>query len=104
MLRYQPIVQISTGKVMYHEVLIRMQGDNGKTIAPEAFHPAAVRFGLMAEIDTWLVEHAIAAVAKHQKKRPESRFAFNLPANAFERPDQLDLFDFALRGPVLRCN
>lgn len=87
MLRYQPIVEISTGKVMYHEVLLRMQGNNGKIIAPEAFLPAAVRFGLMAEIDAWLVEHAIAAVAKHQKKRPELRFAFNLSASAFERPD-----------------
>jgi EAL domain-containing protein (putative c-di-GMP-specific phosphodiesterase class I) len=97
MLRYQPIGQILTGKVLYHEMLIRMQGYNGKTIAPEAVLPAAVRFGLMAEIDTWLVEYAIAAVAKHQKKRPELRFAFNLSANAFERSDQLDLFDFALR-------
>ena len=90
MLRYQPIVQISTGKVMHHEVLLRLKGNNGKTIAPEAFLPAAERFGLMAEIDTWLVEHAIAAVAKHQKDRPKLRFAFNLSASAFERPDLAD--------------
>jgi EAL domain-containing protein (putative c-di-GMP-specific phosphodiesterase class I) len=44
----------------------------------------------MAEIDTWLVEHAIAAVAKHQKERPELRFAFNLSASAFDRPDLAD--------------
>jgi len=86
-LRYQPIAKISTGQITHHEVLLRMQGENGKTIDPDAFLPAAVRFGLMAEIDSWVVEHAIAALAEYRKKRPELRFAVNLSANAFERPD-----------------
>ena len=86
-LRYQPIVQISTGKITHHEVLLRMQGENGKVIGPDAFLPAAVRFGLMAEIDSWLVEHAIAALAEYRRERPELRFSLNLSANAFERQD-----------------
>ena len=86
-LRYQPIANIATGQVTHHEVLLRMQGENGKVIAPDAFLPAAVRFGLMAEIDSWLVKHAIASLAEHRKERPNLRFSINLSANAFETQD-----------------
>jgi diguanylate cyclase (GGDEF)-like protein len=87
MLRYQPIVQISTGRITHHEVLLRMQGEDGKIIAPDAFLPAAVRFGLMAEIDSWLLENAIASLAEYRKERPDLRFSVNLSANAFETQD-----------------
>ena len=86
-LRFQPIVQISNGKITHHEVLLRMRGEDGKLISPDAFLPAAVRFGLMAEIDTWLVEHAIAVLAGYRKDDPELRFSINLSANAFETDD-----------------
>jgi diguanylate cyclase (GGDEF)-like protein len=86
-LRYQPIANIATGQITHHEVLLRMQGENGKVIAPDAFLPAAVRFGLMAEIDSWLVKHAIASLAEHRKERPNLRFSINLSANAFETQD-----------------
>lgn len=82
--RYQPIVQISSGKTTQHEVLLRLKQDNGDLIAPDAFLPAAVRFGLMAEIDTWMIEHAIKALAEYRAGNPELRFSINLSSNAFE--------------------
>jgi len=86
-LRYQPIVHIATGQVTHHEVLLRMVSENGRTIAPDAFLPAAVRFGLMAEIDTWMVEHALLEMARYRLERPDLRFSINLSANAFETQD-----------------
>jgi diguanylate cyclase (GGDEF)-like protein len=86
-LRYQPIVHIATGKVTHHEVLLRMVSDNGRTIAPDAFLPAAVRFGLMAEIDAWMVENALREMASYRVERPDLRFSINLSANAFETQD-----------------
>ncbi len=83
-LRYQPIVQISSGETTHHEVLLRMRADNGTLIAPEAFLPAAVRFGLMADIDTWMIENAIKALAEFRYGNPELQFSINLSANAFE--------------------
>lgn len=83
-LRYQPIVCIATGNTSHHEVLLRMKGNNGKLIGPDAFLPAAVRFGLMAEIDSWLIERAIAELARYRADAPDLRFALNLSANAFE--------------------
>lgn len=83
-LRYQPIAEISSGKITHHEVLLRMVGADGSLISPNAFLPAASRFGLMAEIDSWVVTNAIASLAKFRKDRPDLRFAINLSANAFE--------------------
>jgi diguanylate cyclase (GGDEF)-like protein len=83
-LRYQPIVQISSGETTHHEVLLRLRADNGKMISPDAFLPAAVRFGLMAEIDTWVIENSIKALAEYHAGNPELRFSINLSANAFE--------------------
>lgn len=83
-LRYQPIVSVATGETSHHEVLLRLKDDNGRMIAPDVFLPAAVRFGLMAEIDTWLVETAIAELARYRTDAPDLSFALNLSANAFE--------------------
>ncbi len=83
-LHYQPIVQISSGETTHHEVLLRMRADNGKLIAPDAFLPAAVRFGLMADIDTWMIENAIKALAEYRYGNPDLQFSINLSANAFE--------------------
>ncbi|UCG72916.1 MAG: EAL domain-containing protein [Chromatiales bacterium] len=84
LLRYQPIVKVKTGATGHHEVLLRLGMPDGKTIGPDAFLPAAVRFGLMSEIDTWVVRHAIRALAKYQIDDPGLRFTINLSANAFE--------------------
>ncbi len=86
-LRFQPIVQIATGRITHHEVLLRLKTDDNKAIAPDAFLPAAVRFGLMGEIDNWLVENAILELAEHRQDRPDLRFSINLSANAFETED-----------------
>jgi EAL domain-containing protein (putative c-di-GMP-specific phosphodiesterase class I) len=86
-LRFQPIVHIATGTITHHEVLLRLKADDNKTIAPDAFLPAAVRFGLMGEIDSWLVENAILELAEHRQDRSDLRFSINLSANAFETDD-----------------
>lgn len=86
-LRFQPIVQIATGRITHHEVLLRLVDENQKTVSPDAFLPAAVRFGLMAEIDTWLVENAIRILAEYRVERPDLSFSINLSANAFETED-----------------
>lgn len=84
LLRYQPIARVATGEISHHEVLLRMKTENGQMIGPDLFLPAAVRFGLMAEIDAWVIRHGIAALAGLHEKDPDLRLAINLSANAFE--------------------
>jgi diguanylate cyclase (GGDEF)-like protein len=104
MLRYQPIVEISTGKITHHEVLLRMQDEDGKAVAPDAFLPAAVRFGLMAEIDSWVVTHAIEKLAEYRKEQPGLRFSINLSANAFETEDLAEIVQVNLEKHGVPAN
>ena len=58
-LHLQPILELSSGQIKHGELLLRMQGDRGRLIAPGAFLPAAERFGLIHAIDRWVVQRAI---------------------------------------------
>lgn len=87
LLRFQPVVNIATGETSHHEVLVRLKMSDGEIAGPDMFLPAAVRFGLMAEIDAWMIAHAFEAQAKYAEDDPELRLAVNLSANAFETED-----------------
>lgn len=86
-LRFQPIACIDTGRTTHHEVLLRLPGEHDKIIGPDAFLPAAIRFGLMSEIDWWVIRKAAAAYARHRVDHPDLRLSVNLSANAFETED-----------------
>lgn len=49
--------------VQRYEILIRLKEDNN-TILPDAFIPAAERYGLMTEIDRWVVEKSFEFLSK----------------------------------------
>jgi diguanylate cyclase (GGDEF)-like protein/PAS domain S-box-containing protein len=44
------------------EVLLRLRDAHGELILPAAFMPTAERFGVMREIDRWVVHHALHAL------------------------------------------
>jgi hypothetical protein len=86
-LRFQPINDIHTGETTHHEVLIRLRGEDGKIILPDAFLASAVRFGMMSEIDFWIIENAARAYAKYSQQMDVLKLSINLSANAFESDD-----------------
>ena len=86
-LRFQPINDIRSGKTTHHEVLIRARADDGSLVSPDAFLPAAVRFGMMSEIDLWVIRNAAKAYAEHVHAHPQLKFSINISANAFESED-----------------
>ena len=86
-IRFQPINNISTGKTTHHELLIRLRAEDGSFVSPDAFLPSAVRFGLMHEIDLWMIRNAAIAYAEHSRPNERLKFSINLSANAFENDD-----------------
>nr|WP_315483924.1 EAL domain-containing protein [uncultured Undibacterium sp.] len=59
------------------EILLRLINAEGKVIPPMAFIPAAERYGLMPEIDRWVIRHAFTHIA--QLETPENAlFSINL--------------------------
>ncbi len=86
-IRFQPINNISTGETTHHELLIRLRTEDGGFISPDAFLPSAVRFGLMSEIDFWMIRNAAIAYAEHSRPGTRLKFSINLSANVFENDD-----------------
>jgi EAL domain-containing protein (putative c-di-GMP-specific phosphodiesterase class I) len=59
----QPIVDVATGTVVRHELLLRLVSSTGQVITPDRFLPAAERFGLIDAIDRWVVTRALEQAA-----------------------------------------
>jgi len=86
-LHYQPIIDIHTGVPVYFEALLRMQTGPRKLIPPAAFLPAANRFGLMAEIDQWVIRNALQKLAEFRAKDETVQLTLNVSGSIFETPD-----------------
>jgi diguanylate cyclase (GGDEF)-like protein len=82
-LLYQPLMHIKTGVVSHYETLLRLPTDDG-VLGPETFLPAAFRFGLMADIDRWVLSGVVQAVAELSPSMPEIKLSLNLSGFAFE--------------------
>lgn len=55
----QPIVDLDSGAVSHEELLIRLLGEDGTLIGPTSFLPSAERFGLVNQIDRWVLEQGV---------------------------------------------
>ena len=83
-LLYQPIVEIQTGHPVIYEVLLRMRSEGTRLILPTAFLPAASRFGLMPEIDQWVIRNALGELGEFRETHKDVRIALNISGNIFE--------------------
>jgi PAS domain S-box-containing protein len=65
----QPIVETATGRVVREELLLRMLSDrpDGDVIAPSVFLPVAEEFGMIAEIDRWVIREGIALLDEQRE-------------------------------------
>ena len=63
-LHAQPIIDLATGTTVQHELLIRMLDTDGSPIPPGLFLPAAERYGLIREIDRWVVRRGTELAAE----------------------------------------
>ena len=80
---YQPIAQSRQNSLFGYEVLLRMRDpSSGELLLPNTFLNAADRFGLMVDIDCWVIEHAIKKLADMQQTNPAIRFSINLSSKS----------------------
>jgi diguanylate cyclase (GGDEF)-like protein len=96
-LHFQPIVDINTRQATHYEVLLRMRGTNNKLILPDAFLPAAIRFGLMIDVDRWVIRNALEQIAEMRAEHPDIGFTLNVSGNMFETPDFVDFVQKSLK-------
>jgi PAS domain S-box-containing protein len=77
----QPIVDLFTGETVQRELLIRMLAEDGSIIAPGEFLPVAERYGLISEVDRWVIRKAVGLAAHGEPTE------FNLSAASIGDPD-----------------
>jgi len=97
-LHYQPIVDLGTGAVEQHEVLLRMQAEDGSLILPGAFLDVAESYGLICHIDRWVVRRAIRLIAEQKQLGRELCLEVNLSGKAFADVELLPLIEGELKA------
>lgn len=100
-LLYQPIVTVQSGEIHGYEVLLRLPTDDGQSIKPGGFIPAAERFGLIQNIDRWAVEHSMDYLAKLHSDNIQTQFSINLSGRAVEDTELLRMIQSILNNTGL---
>jgi len=86
----QPILDLTTNAVVQNELLIRMLTPTGEIVPPDRFLPTAEEYGLISEIDRWVVgETARLAAEGHHVE-------FNLSAKSVVNQNMLAVVRDAL--------
>ena len=83
-LLYQPIISVADGDIHAYEVLLRLPTEDGPSIKPSGFIPAAERFGLMHNLDRWTVRRAMEFLAELHADKIETQFSINLSGRAVD--------------------
>jgi diguanylate cyclase (GGDEF)-like protein/PAS domain S-box-containing protein len=90
-LHSQPIVSLATGETVGEELLVRMVDEAGELVMPSAFLPTAERFGLIRDIDRWVVSRALELIAAGR------RVSVNLSARSVSDPELTSRVEQGLR-------
>jgi diguanylate cyclase (GGDEF)-like protein/PAS domain S-box-containing protein len=93
----QPILDLRTNEIARHELLLRMVGADGEHIQPATFLYIAERFGLIQEIDTWVIRHGIALVAEQARHGRRLAVEINLSGLSLTGPAVLATIEHELR-------
>lgn len=90
-LHAQPIVDLRTREVVQRELLLRLQEPDGRIVGPGNFLPVAEKYGLIGDIDRWVVEQAtgIAATGAHVE--------INVSAHSVGDPAMLEHIEHCVR-------
>lgn len=94
---FQPIVGVASRKVHHYEALVRMREADGALIAPGKFIPAAEQFGLIQQVDRYVVAKAIRQLADLPAELADVGFSINLSGLSVGRQDMYELIEREVR-------
>jgi len=89
-LHYQPIVSLHGEEQELYDVLLRLKDTDNTLITPENFISHVEQSELMADIDEWVINHALANLATHRKKYPKTRFFIRLSKQTLHKAEFVD--------------
>jgi len=86
---YQPIVSLQGESREYYAVLTRLIGNDGEEMLPAQFMEDAMQTGQMADIDRWVIRHAVIEIKKQRGQGQKVGFFISLSAAVLEDGDFL---------------
>ena len=92
-LHYQPLLELSSGRIVGFEALVRWEHPVRGLVPPLAFVPLAEETGLILPLGRWVLEHACRQARAWRDARPGGEALFmsvNLSARQFAQPELVD--------------
>ncbi len=89
----QPILELASGLVTRHEILLRMVAADGEHIAPMEFLPTAERCGLVKAIDVWVICKAIELIAVQAGRGERLQLEVNISGVSVTDPELLAVIE-----------
>jgi len=85
-LEAQPIIELRTGTVARHELLVRLRDGREPVLEPDEFLPAAERSDLVLRLDRWVIGQAVAALAEPAARTAGLRLEVNVSGRSLDNP------------------
>ncbi|MDQ2700689.1 MAG: EAL domain-containing protein, partial [Actinomycetota bacterium] len=92
----QPILDLAEDTIHQHELLVRMKDGDGGLIMPGAFLPTADHFGMIEDVDRWMMTQAIALLSRLNGKEEGICLSVNLSARSMVDPGIFRLIEHEL--------
>ncbi|MEW9900687.1 EAL domain-containing protein [Chitinivorax sp. PXF-14] len=107
LVHYQPIVELTTGKLSSFEALIRWQKPDGKLVPPNDFIPLSEELGLIVDIGKQVLEMACQQMVMWQQQFPDHRMlpvSVNLSGKQFNQPDLVEEIESVIHSTGLSAS
>ena len=100
---FQPIAAIgSQSPPRFHELTVKLRGDDGQLVPPSEFIPAAERYNAMSIIDRWVVQRAVGLLKERQARgAPLPMLAVNVSGTSLNEHSFVELALAVLADPVI---
>jgi EAL domain-containing protein (putative c-di-GMP-specific phosphodiesterase class I) len=87
----QPVFSLQAERITQYELLLRLRDADGRMVRPFGFLEPADRYGLMSEIDRWVVTHALDLLAADASG--DLRLEVNLAGQTLGDPELVALIE-----------
>jgi len=84
----QTLLAMKETERSHFEVLLRMPDRYGLFVSPALFIPAAERYGVMPDVDRWVVRHALEMLARYTNQHVD--LSINLSGASFQEEGMLE--------------
>ncbi len=99
-------IAADSSEAAHYEVLVRLLEEEEGMMPPGAFFPLAEKYGLMPQLDRWVVKHVAERAAQQQSTAASSVYFLNVSASTIEDrsfPEFLELIllEYDIPGAML---